>query len=33
VAIAPTGLPYARAIAACFDAYRGPSKGTFSHAI
>ncbi|SDD12440.1 oxygen-independent coproporphyrinogen-3 oxidase [Sphingomonas sp. YR710] len=33
MAITPTGLPYARAIAACFDAYRGPSKGTFSHAI
>lgn len=31
--ITPAGLPYARAIASCFDAYRGPSKGTFSHAV
>lgn len=31
--ILPAGLPYARAIASCFDRYRAHSTGTFSHAV
>ncbi len=31
--IMPAGLPYARAIASCFDRHRGYSTGKFSHAV
>lgn len=31
--ITPEGLPYARLIAACFDAFRTSTTGQFSHAI
>lgn len=33
VRLLPAGLPYARAIASCFDRYRQHSPGTFSHAV
>jgi len=33
LAITPLGLPYARAIAACFDTYRSQAPGRFSSAI
>jgi oxygen-independent coproporphyrinogen-3 oxidase len=33
LAIAPEGLPYARAIAACFDSYRSNGPGRFSSAV
>lgn len=33
VRLLPAGLPYARAIAGCFDHYRTFSKGLFSHAV
>jgi oxygen-independent coproporphyrinogen-3 oxidase len=31
--ITPNGLPYARAVAACFDSYRGTGPGRFSSAV
>ncbi|ATE63867.1 oxygen-independent coproporphyrinogen III oxidase [Rhizorhabdus dicambivorans] len=33
VRLLPAGLPYARAVASCFDHYRAFSKGHFSHAV
>ena len=33
VRLLPAGLPYARAVASCFDRYRAFSKGQFSHAV
>jgi len=33
VTLTPDALPYARSIAACFDAYRNQTKGQFSHAV
>ncbi|MFC3440561.1 radical SAM protein [Sphingobium rhizovicinum] len=33
VALTPQALPYARAIAACFDAYLQPAEQRFSHAV
>ncbi|KQX23574.1 MULTISPECIES: oxygen-independent coproporphyrinogen III oxidase [unclassified Sphingomonas] len=33
VRLLPTGLPYARAVASCFDGYRALSNGLFSHAV
>jgi oxygen-independent coproporphyrinogen-3 oxidase len=33
LAILPEGLPYARSIAALFDAYRAPSMRQFSSAV
>lgn len=33
VRLLPAGLPYARAVASCFDRYRSCSTGQFSHAV
>jgi oxygen-independent coproporphyrinogen-3 oxidase len=33
LALTPAGLPYARAIAACFDSYRAEGAGRFSSAV
>jgi len=33
ITLSPDALPYARSIAACFDAYRNQTKGQFSHAV
>ena len=33
IAISPDAQPYARSIAACFDAYLRPAETRFSHAV